>query len=251
MSLFDPFSSYLSNEDVQKISSPLSEEFKLSFFDFGRMYNDGSCLIFSTNNKVIDFLFEKKYPLFAPIPSQLIQKKFFYFLNSKDSYQEVTREVKINFNVGDAIDLFDCQDDYVDICCFAAHSEEENTINTYLNNLKKLNGFMDYFRKQTHQILNQLSHKAIMLPEEMRLNFTSQVIDDHRLSYCSENGQRITFTKQESEIIRLLGVGKSNKKIANELNLSPRTIESYLENIKAKAFCNSKSELVEKILEMF
>ena len=110
---------------------------------------------------------------------------------------------------------------------------------------------MDCFRQQINKVSNRLHNKTITLPDEMRLNFTSQQSDTIKLSYFSEQGQSIKFSKRESEMIRLFSKGKTNKKIACELNLSPRTIESYLENIKIKTNCYTKGELIEKIMQMY
>lgn len=46
----------------------------------------------------------------------------------------------------------------------------------------------------------------------------------------------------------LLVRGKSAKQIASILKISPRTVETYLENIKFKLNCYSKSDLIEKAI---
>ena len=43
--------------------------------------------------------------------------------------------------------------------------------------------------------------------------------------------------------------GKTAKEIAKVLNLSPRTIEFYVEQLKAKWDCRKTTELVSKILQ--
>lgn len=54
---------------------------------------------------------------------------------------------------------------------------------------------------------------------------------------------------RESEILFLMIRGKSAKEIAKRINLSHRTIEKYIEIMKAKLRCASKSELVEKAIQ--
>ena len=52
------------------------------------------------------------------------------------------------------------------------------------------------------------------------------------------------FTKRESECMVLLLKGKTIDNVATEFNLSPRTIEFYVNNMKSKVGCRTKSELI-------
>jgi DNA-binding CsgD family transcriptional regulator len=44
--------------------------------------------------------------------------------------------------------------------------------------------------------------------------------------------------------------GKSGKEMALTLNLSARTVESYLENMKIKLVCRNKADLIIKLSVM-
>ena len=57
------------------------------------------------------------------------------------------------------------------------------------------------------------------------------------------------LTRREVECMYYLLRGQTAKGTANVLGLSRRTVESYIENVKGKLCCNSKSQLVSKILE--
>ncbi len=59
----------------------------------------------------------------------------------------------------------------------------------------------------------------------------------------------IYFSKQEIKCLRLLIAGKTIKLIGQQLSLSPRTIEYYLDNIKQKLKVKTKSELIEKVVQ--
>lgn len=59
----------------------------------------------------------------------------------------------------------------------------------------------------------------------------------------------VKFTKRESECLFYLLRGKSSTQIASILHISPRTVESYTEQIKQKMLCDNKSQLIEKAIE--
>ncbi len=55
-----------------------------------------------------------------------------------------------------------------------------------------------------------------------------------------KQGKIFTITQREKDCIDLLIKGFSMKMIANELAISPRTVEYYLQCIKIKIGCSSK-----------
>lgn len=57
--------------------------------------------------------------------------------------------------------------------------------------------------------------------------------------------QNLNLTKRESECFYLLSRSLSIKNIAKKLNISPRTVEVYVSNLKKKVKVYSKAELSE------
>lgn len=58
-----------------------------------------------------------------------------------------------------------------------------------------------------------------------------------------------TFTPRETDILRLIVRGKTIRQIALMLGLSNRTIENYYATIKMKACVNSKSDLIDMLID--
>jgi len=50
------------------------------------------------------------------------------------------------------------------------------------------------------------------------------------------------LSRRELEVLRLISVGRTNREIAHDLFLSPRTVEMYVSNILAKLGCRSRTE---------
>src|SRR3990167_3669621 len=61
-------------------------------------------------------------------------------------------------------------------------------------------------------------------------------------------GKEITLSPRELQCIALLLKGKTVKKTAEMLNLSPRTIESHWVHIKSRFNCKNKNKIIEIIL---
>ena len=51
------------------------------------------------------------------------------------------------------------------------------------------------------------------------------------------------LTRREREVAALVGTGLTNRQVAEELVISPRTVEGHVENILAKLHLNNRSQL--------
>jgi len=69
------------------------------------------------------------------------------------------------------------------------------------------------------------------------------------INYCKwqEIGKdfyRNQLTKREKEILQYVVLGCTAKKIGQLLNISFRTVEAHINNLKLKLHCDSKSDIV-------
>jgi len=88
------------------------------------------------------------------------------------------------------------------------------------------------------------------------INFISLTAQKDKKSFHSpQTGNRIyllnesinnnyNFTSREMECLFFLIRGKTSKEIAKILKISPRTVETYLENIKLKMKCSNKLQVI-------
>ena len=58
------------------------------------------------------------------------------------------------------------------------------------------------------------------------------------------------LTRRETEVIRLVAVGRTSREIARELFLSPRTVEMHVQNILAKLDCRSRADAARRASEL-
>jgi DNA-binding CsgD family transcriptional regulator len=78
------------------------------------------------------------------------------------------------------------------------------------------------------------------MPDRPILPKRRYVLDEHHQMY---------LTYREAQCMLLFIHGKTVIKAAHCLALSPRTVEYYLNNMKSKLKCRTKSELIELILQ--
>ena len=71
------------------------------------------------------------------------------------------------------------------------------------------------------------------------------------LEYRENNKPVIKIPKRQKECINLLLTGATSAEIAQTLNISPRTIESYIEVLKSKFLARNKAELIVKLCRYY
>lgn len=69
------------------------------------------------------------------------------------------------------------------------------------------------------------------------------ITEDYLSNLSEDNSVFSTLTKREREVLQLLAEGNTTRQIANELNVSVKTIETHRRNMMKKLDTNSVAEL--------
>lgn len=95
--------------------------------------------------------------------------------------------------------------------------------------------------------IRQVLHGGIYLSGDMQARMLEQFTGKHR----SEEQQTPVdvLSDREFEVFRLIGEGLSTRSIAERLNLSIKTIETYRSHLKNKLGLDSSTELIQRAVE--
>jgi len=75
-------------------------------------------------------------------------------------------------------------------------------------------------------------------------------IHQGKRSYTVGHFKQANLSKQEKTCLFFVIRGQSAQQIANQMNLSKRTVESYLDHVKVKLNCYTRSEMIEKAIDL-
>lgn len=146
---------------------------------------------------------------------------------------------------------------------FAISQKDQSSSYSYIiNHLAILQSFIRYFKKENRRLLDDLIAEPYNLEKEIgkefknRPNFFLDVPSNtKKIEMLKQLGiidpfDDLLLSPREKECIRLLIKGYTATQTGEILQLSKRTVEHYLENIKLKTNSFSKLELFEKFREL-
>lgn len=247
--ILDIIEQYSVKEDrkIKKICAPLSS-LGISYLWYYFIEADGKFGGLSNDIEYANYYFNSKLHLNVPYyihPSNF--KSGYAFLPGAfaDNYQII---VQGKFNVDHLFLILKAQENRVDGFAFYNRNLSLKSLPNYLENIELLERFIRYFKRETASYIREQSHSAFNIQKERGQEFFSL---DPSLALVKHSAKDRIFLKeiyglspQEERCLELLKQGYTAQATGSILNISPRTVETYINNIKIKLKCNSKLELI-------
>jgi|GEM_PF-1780425 len=136
---------------------------------------------------------------------------------------------------------------------FASSSKPNNLLSVTINNPEILHHFVKYFESECQDILSQKNNNLLPFNVSYLKNLPTQTIDKEEMPEIKKffissekENTNLYLTKQEYKTLFYICNGCSMKNIGTLLNISPRTVEAYLQSCKDKLSANYKTDLLAK-----
>lgn len=235
---------FYAESDIRTICEPIFKELNLEYFSYGRFYDDGKCILLSTNKSVYLNHFEKEYPLTVPPKENTSNVDQYYnVILIEDNMPEIIADEYQYFNHGIILDHIKKYVGYYEMFCYVAKKETKDAVNRFYNARDKIDNFSNQFLNGCRKILKKAESAIIQLPESMRPEIkgieTSSI--EHEIIH---DGLNIKLSERQFQCLSLISIGKTSKEIAKIVDLvSPRTIETHIEVLKQKLSVRTKDEL--------
>ena len=231
-------------QEMSEIMLPKLTQHGMTVFNYYKIYFDGRVIRLSSDQAWTEHYFDKNYMNTMTVPKSYLMKPLNYYVWLAEDCPEMLLDAALNFNTSNGITIAEKHPEYIEYFCFAATLENTGIINRfYLNNLDVLHNYGLDFKERASRLLKKAETNLLQL---------TNIDVCHADCRPDENLHRalIKLTKRQSECARLLLQGRKYKEIARELNLSTRTIESYIDILKDKLQCQNKTELVLKLTDL-
>ncbi len=249
----------LFHDRIKKFSMPLVDYFGVSHFYFYRITNEGLYSGLGLNPAFGDYFFSENLPLKTPIyrhPDNFESGVIFHKTINDKNWDKILQTASGKFKINFCLQLINKNKKWMDVFDFGLNSIDPFQHMKFIHELPLVKIFIERFMKEFRPFSVLDNHQIDMAHV---LGDSFQKIDPLLLQknnplekFLEKMDIQVPkkLTNTEILIIEYLIRGCSATQIAKAVLLSKRTVENYLARIKDKFSCSSKSELIEKAIEL-
>lgn len=241
---------YTSCAETRAICQPLFSNFDINMFNYYRFYKSGHLYGLITTPELVQHHFSNDFVLTHQLEGSSLKDKFHFILipDSNDGFSQVDYDYRQYFDVSYPLYLYECEQDYFDLYFFHYSGTGSFSFDHYFSNFNHLEKWKLEFKEIAADLLNTAKEHRILIPEHRRPNSHNYKLSPYK--QIPNKDMSVQFTKREYECLFLMVRGQTAKEIGLCLDVSPRTVESHIENIKVKLDVSRRSQLISKVMKL-
>lgn len=251
LDLKDHFS-LTSSKDVGDICSPSLSSIGITYFNYIKIYhNDSSRELLTNNASWIDHFYKNSlYKSAGAVDIEHLLPKGYFLWSELNSDDPVYAQGRDSFNIDNGASFVIKREDVTYLYIFASTKENDSINNFYTRNIDLFKRFMLYFNDRASSLISEASKNKIYLPEKQIIS--PEKIKRHQLAdsdreefyqktdidrfYLLSESDDLYLTKKQAQCVAYFIEGATAKQCAKAMNISHRTVEGYLNDIKEKVF---------------
>ncbi|CAO5679058.1 MAG: hypothetical protein HEEMFOPI_01217 [Holosporales bacterium] len=226
---------------LEKDSPRFFEDFSCRFLGFRRLFTNGQLFCLTNEPFLTEFVFKNNYwysekcflelELFAKMPVKSLTTLW----DDHKSNENISLFLQKN-NCSKGIYIFKKMLSCIDTYAFSFDDRAYHHINLILKNQNLLDisiiNFLNFINKFLFSSVYYIKTDYYFKIKEQITPF-DDLSKSFKVNLIIDNSE-VSISKRELQILKLLSMGKTMKEIANLFNLSPRTVEVHIKNLKWK-----------------
>lgn len=241
------------SDQLLEICSPLFQGTRITTFCYVKMFTDGSWLYINTNKdwarhvvQTMDLETSYKNTLENQFSKS---RKYLLYANKMQDLKVDLYAAKYRHNMWHALNVYERKKDHLEYMYFAGSRDDSQMNDFYLHHLDLLGSFIDHFKVKLGHIINGhdkekrllLKNAPSVMPFLEKKTEAPEVLKLKQLFSIKTPG--LQLTPREHDCVAHLLLGKYAKEIAFDLDISHRTVERHLNNVKQKMNARNNVEL--------
>jgi DNA-binding CsgD family transcriptional regulator len=243
-------------DDVQEICKPFFEKLGITYTDYARFYPDGRVILLGSDKHYVNYFLNDK-AFYDKTPNKIISTGFHLWSEYIDPSFLSRASAKFHYSHG--VTIITEMNNYQEVFNIATYPDNHKILDFYLNYQSIIQQMIAYFRHQAKKLIHKFEDKPLIIPTAIKYALSTPPLDklsqeitkliNSEFSSCTiqVNNIAIPLSRREAQCLYLLHQGKTTKEIGKILDISHRTIEIYLNQIRLKITAKNRIELLSKI----
>ena len=230
-------------------------QYGITDLHYFRLYENGEYLSLVTNNDFMADYIERETQLSPFFTQSFIEgKKIVLWPKIKHS-DEIAAQRSIYYNVANGISFRSMTHNVFEAVSLSSTIDNDLTDSFYIEYMENIKCYVDKI-KSSFKFLDNIKSKnkyyrfddvnPQLFAQQQKKIFPKALFNPIHIDH-----QQLYLTPKEFQLLEEAAKGKTSKQIAYENNLSPRTIEVHLRNIKNKTGIQNKADLLQLFREAF
>lgn len=246
----------MASEDIQKVFNEISQTLfdvsPLSFFALSITNLEKKQVSFICSHPAFNIgMFDEEFPFLAPFLGE--------GLYSADGIFKKLPERYANNDLANVFYVIKYVENLIFCYTFESKLNHPPMINFYLNNINFIDRFLLYFQEQSKEIIQELLESHHTIPHHIKPALYKMLLHEQikeepfivEAFYNKTTESWIHLTEREREtLLHVVIHGKTASKTGEALNISAKTVEKHIENLRFKLSATSKGELLQRAIDM-
>ncbi len=231
---------------IQAICDPLLKCLDIPTFSYYRIEPNGRFVALTNQVELLNYYYSEEMYLQNPYLTDPKNFRSGYMVAPIAFNPEAIKTIHSQFKTYYFFIFLARQNQNIEAFLFANQDPDISKTQSLLSNVDLFHKFASYFKQKASSLIAGVEKDHFNLKEEKKEGFFASS------PFPNQSPERKEFLKkiaplslQETRCLDLFKQGHSAQSTAALLNLSPRTVEFYFENIKAKLDCSSKWDLLQ------
>lgn len=242
-------------DQAKRFVGPLEKYLGINHFWYYFISNTGDYSYFGSHVDWSEFCFEQN--LLVPFaclrhPTNVSLGLSLMKAESNSEFQHVLKLAWERFQINFNINIVMRNPAGIEGFGFGSKFNDAKSDERLINQLPLLKMFFRSFREKNRKIFSQLEENKINISSEFGSIFYEKpkhlcyTASREEFLYEIGYGDLLSLSSRENDVLRYVAEGYPAPYIAKQLELSSRTVENYIANLKDKLLCDSKIELIQK-----
>ena len=234
------------SQGISNYSREFLNSMNLTTIGYKRVLSDGKYIFISSNVNWMDYHYktiENHGKFFADAMRRTTTDSYYRALWPQHTNDHFLHALS-TFNMWNGINFYKKCTNGIELWTFSTNYNVNNDPNFYINNIERIEKFLQELNFTFGKNITKEFDVNFALLKEDLTDLADPLKPLLKKFVLTVHGLTILVPMREMQCLALLSSGLSHKEVAYRMNVSPRTVEKHIKNLKIRTNIDKRSFLI-------